>query len=322
MLLPFRNSQVLLFCIFIPQITLATQSNNEDVLKRRGYLNIGKGTEKPILTLNAPTGGWTLNQMLKIEGSCSDKTADPIYININGARYYTRNQNGNFSRSFPASKGKNNILIECKNKAGSTFIKRTIEAKIPSVGLKIILTNDTDGAYTDLHIYEPDTTHVYWLNTESESGGKFFLNREGDSFDQPGFGPYIYQNIKPLIGTYRIDANYWPGGAVQHTLGHLTIITNEGLSTQTKRDIYKPLAKPGETATLAYVTFKGNNQQPEIFVPNQDDPKKAPNISKNVALDSSENTNTEDYVIQLDKSNIISDLSLGSQADIPLKKKL
>lgn len=215
-------------------------------------------------------------------------------MNINGARYYTSNINENFSKSFPASKGKNNIVVECKNKGGTALINRTIEALIPSVGLKIILSNDTDGAYTDLHVYEPDGQHVYWLNTSSKSGGTFFLNKEGDSFDKPGFGPYIYQNITPLIGIYKIDANYWPEGAIQHTLGHLTIITNEGTSRQNKKDIYKPLARPGETVTLAYLIFKGNQQSPEIFVPDQDDPKKFPKIPSDLLKKWSSSQNSED----------------------------
>ncbi|WGL61148.1 DUF2135 domain-containing protein [Pigmentibacter sp. JX0631] len=302
--------------ISFPNLCYATASANVDVLLRRGFLNIGNGTTKPVLTLKSPSGGWTLNQMVTVSGTCSDVTANPIYININGSRYFTRNQNGAFSRTFPAAKGKNTVIVECRNLAGTTFIKRTFEARIPSIGLKIILSNDTDGAYTDLHIYEPDGSHVYWVQTESPSGGKFFLNKEGDSFDTPGFGPYIYQNVKPLIGIYRIDANYWPGGAVQHTLGRLTVITNEGMPNQLKKDIEKPLAKPGETVTLAYVVFKGNNQQPEIIVPAKNGKNSKLEISKEI-LDKwkssndykSDDSNNEDYNIHLSSSEETKDYS-------------
>ncbi len=322
-----RSYCVLHFLLVIPQLALATHSENENVLRRRGFLNIGKSNEKPVLTLESPAGGWTLNQMVRVQGSCSDSTANPIYININGSRYYTRNQEGKFSRSFPAAKGKNTVIVECKNKAGTASLKRTFDALIPSIGLKVILSNDTDGAYTDLHVYEPDGTHVYWLHTESASGGKLFLNNEGGSFDQPGYGPYIYQNVKPLVGIYKIDANYWPGGAVQHTLGRLTVIVNEGTANEIKKDIEKPLAKPGETATIAYIVFKGNNQQPEIILPNKNKNKKEFEIPKEILEKWKKNnentqtpTNTEDNNIQLEFSENQINSNLGFYDSKNIKK--
>jgi len=256
----------------------ATPSKVPEVLAHRGNLNIGKGTTKPTLTLNTPQSGWTVQQMIRVSGSCSDPTANPIYVNINGSPYYTTNKDGVFDRSFPASKGKNNVVVECKNKGGTARELRTVDAQISITGLKVVLTNDTDGAYTDLHVYEPDGTHVYWLKTKSPSGGVFFLNSEGDSFDKAGFGPYIYEIPVPLPGIYRIDTNYWPGGAVQHTLANLSIILNEGSPTEIQKNIKKPLARPGETVTLAYIIVKGNNIPPEIYVPGRDPKEKSPLI--------------------------------------------
>jgi uncharacterized protein YfaP (DUF2135 family) len=106
---------------------------------------------------------------MAVAGTCSDTEADPIIVNINGVRYYARNNNGSFSRSFPAGKGKNSIIAECANSAGSSKASVTIDAVIPAIPFKVVLTSDTNSVYTDLHIYEPDTSHVYWADTESAS---------------------------------------------------------------------------------------------------------------------------------------------------------
>ncbi|MDX8127848.1 DUF1175 family protein [Methylomonas sp. OY6] len=252
--------------------SLAAPSDDPDILARRGQQHpvaTGPATA-PTLTLSKPAGGWTSGMQITVAGTCSDPTADPVVVNINGVRYYVRNANGSFSRAFPAAKGKNTVIAECANSAGVAKASTTVDAVIASIGLKVVLTSDSDGVYTDLHIYEPDNSHVYWADTNSNSGGIFFLNQNGDNFDQPGYGPYLYVHPAPPLGVFRIDTNYWPGGAVQHTLANLDIILDEGLPTESRRRVQKPLARPGETKTLAYVVIQGNRQPAKIYVPGQD----------------------------------------------------
>lgn len=269
-----RPWAVLVLSMFLLVLTgsgvMGSPSDDPDVLARRGKIIGGQGTEMPVLTLTRPEGGWTTGMQLEVSGTCSDTTADPVVVNINGVRYYIRTSEGAFSRKFPAAKGKNVLIVECSNQAGTARASATVEAVIPPVPLKVVLTSDTDSAYTDLHIYEPDTTHVYWAETRSPSGGIFFLNSQDESFDQAGYGPYLYVHPAPPVGVFQIDANYWPGGAIQHTLANLDIITDEGLATESRRRVARPLARPGETQTLAFVVIRGNNRPPQIFVPGQD----------------------------------------------------
>ena len=254
-----------------PSPAQAAASDDPDILARRGqHPPASAQAEAPALTLSQPAGGWTSGMQITVAGTCSDPAADPIVVNINGVRYYVRNANGSFSRAFPAAKGKNSVIAECANSAGVAKASATIEAVTAPIPLKVVLTSDSDGVYTDLHIYEPDNTHVYWADTNSSSGGIFFLNSNGDSFDQAGYGPYLYVHPAPPVGVFRIDTNYWPGGAVQHTLANLDIILDEGLPTESRRRVQKPLARPGETQTLAYVVIQGNRLPAKIYVPGQD----------------------------------------------------
>ncbi len=234
-------------------------------------------TTKPItLSLTRPRSGWTIDRMIEISGKTNDILADPVTININGDKYLIRTIGGEFKRKFPVTQGKNYSEVSAKNKAGTVTEKTTVYAKVPNLPFLAVLTSDTDNVYTDLHIYEPKmgdndinakpTAHIYWADTSSESGGKFYLNEQGGSFDQPGYGPYLYPHTSPPLGIYRIDANYWPSGDKAHTLSTLNLVLFGGTSNEIKKRVHVPLVTPGETVTLAYVKIqKGNSVT--VYVP-------------------------------------------------------
>ena len=244
---------------------------------------IGKGATKPKVTLVAPTGGWTVDRMLLVKGTVSDSSIDPVVVSINGDRYLMRTYNGEFSRKFPSAAGKNVVTVMATNKGGTGVAQNTAYAEVPPVPLKAILTSDTDGVYTDLHIWEPtdnsmrgdhtiDTSamaHVFWANTESPSGGTFFLNEQGGDFDQPAYGPYLYVHRAPPKGIYLIATNYWPSGDKAHTIATLNLVLYEGTPQETKRVVRIPLATPGTTRVLAWVNVVDVGKT-LVYVPGQD----------------------------------------------------
>jgi uncharacterized protein YfaP (DUF2135 family) len=245
---------------------------------------IGTGKTKPVVQLTAPAGGWTVGRMIAVEGSVSDPTVDPVTISINGDRYLLRTQNGRFARKFPSASGKNVVVAMATNKGGTATAQVTCTAQVPPVPLRAVLTSDTDGVYTDLHIYEPTEkseaggaidwkkmAHVYWANTQSPSGGTFYLNEQGGDFDQPGYGPYLYVHRAPPRGVFLIATNYWPSGDKAHTVGCLNLTLFEGTPAETKRVVRVPLATPGTTRVLAWVNFLGPGQA-DVYVPGQDTP--------------------------------------------------
>lgn len=236
---------------------------------RQSGVPIGQGKTLPKIEITAPSGGWTVDRMLLVQGTISDRTVDPVIISINGDRYLMRTQDGRFSRKFPAASGKNVVTVLATNRAGTARSQVTTFAQVPPVPLKAILTSDTDGVYTDLHIYEPtdrsmrpdgtmeagSMAHVYWANTASPSGGTFFLNEQGGDFDQPGYGPYLYVHRAPPKGVYMIATNYWPSGDKAHTLAFLNLVLFEGTANELRRTVRIPLATPGTTRVLAWVNI-------------------------------------------------------------------
>jgi uncharacterized protein YfaP (DUF2135 family) len=244
---------------------------------------IGKGTERPVVKLTAPAGGWSVGRMMLVEGTVSDATVDPITLSINGDRYLLRTRGGRFSRKFPAAAGKNVVVATATNRGGTAEAQVTCFAQIPPVPFKVVLTSDTDGVYTDLHIYEPTDAsvgadgklvlekmaHVYWARTASPSGGTFFLNEQGGSFDEPGYGPYLYVHRAPPRGVFLVSTNYWPSGDKAHTVGTLNLTLFEGTPAETKRLVRVPLATPGTTRVLAWVNVLGDGRA-DVYVPGQD----------------------------------------------------
>jgi uncharacterized protein YfaP (DUF2135 family) len=266
-------------------VSIAVSQQQPAPRPRDAGVPIGKGTERAAVKLTAPAGGWSVGRMMLVEGTVSDPTVDPITLSINGDRYLLRTFNGRFKRKFPAAAGKNVVVASATNKAGTAEAQVTCFAQIPPVPLKVVLTSDTDGVYTDLHIYEPTDAsvgpdgkldakkmaHVYWANTASPSGGTFFLNDQGGDFDQPGYGPYLYVHRAPPRGVYLVATNYWPSGDKAHTVGTLNLTLFEGTPAETKRLVQVPLATPGTTKVLAWVNVLGDGRA-DVYVPGQDAP--------------------------------------------------
>lgn len=274
-----NSKTVFLFGIFI-----CSSFAFSAVEERQSGKKISASTKPITIELKRPRAGWTVDRMVEVSGKVSDKEVDPITININGDKYLIRTIKGEFKRKFPVTQGKNYIEVSASNKAGTFVEKKSVFAKVPGLPFLAILTSDTDNVYTDLHIYEPKlgeedpaakpTAHIYWADTSSESGGKFYLNEQGGSFDQPGYGPYLYTHSSPPLGIYRIDANYWPSGDKAHTLSTLNLTLFGGTSNEIKKRVQVPLVTPGETVTLAYVRIqKGSSVS--VYVPALDaKPKK------------------------------------------------
>ncbi len=256
---------------------------------------IGRGKSAPTVRITAPSGGWSVDRMLKLEGTVSDTSIDPVVVSINGDRYLMRTFSGRFSRKFPAASGKNVITVMATNQGGTTKAQVTTFAQVPPVPLKAILTSDTDGVYTDLHIYEPtdksegadgavdfsSMAHVFWANTASPSGGTFFLNEQGGDFDQPAYGPYLYVHRAPPRGLYLIATNYWPSGDKAHTIATLNLVLFEGTPQEQRRMVQVPLATPGTTRTLAWVNMLGEGKA-LVYVPSSERPPSGPEWPKNL----------------------------------------
>ena len=79
------------------------------------------------------------------------------------------------------------------------------------------------GQDVDLHVYEPDDSHVYYANLQGTTG---VLDR--DDADAPGLEHYVVCD-KPALGQYRFGVNYFAGSAAVVA----TIVIKGGLNIKT-----------------------------------------------------------------------------------------
>ncbi len=256
---------------------------------REAGMPIGKGAAAPEVRLLSPAGGWTVGRMIAIEGTVSDPTVDPVTVSVNGDRYLIRAVGGRFRRAIPAASGKNVVVASATNRGGTGSDQVTFTAQVPPVPLKAVLTSDTDGVYTDLHVWEPTAAsageggalvakrmaHVFWASTASPSGGTFYLNEQAGDFDQPGYGPYLYVHRAPPRGVFLVATNYWPSGDKAHTVATLNLTLFEGTAQEVRRVVRVPLATPGTTRVLAWVNVLGEGRA-QIYVPGQDPAPSSP----------------------------------------------
>lgn len=99
----------------------------------------------------------------------------------------------------------------------------------------------------DLHVYEPDGTHVFYQNLLGNVG---FL----DIDDTTSFGPEHYftscDNLK--TGAYRVGVNYYSG--VLPEIATVTFSTPNGLTTRTV-DLPVALGQPGDNSPIIVGTI-------------------------------------------------------------------
>ena len=72
---------------------------------------------------------------------------------------------------------------------------------------------DTDKTDVDLHVHEPDNSHVYFGSTNSKNGGHI-----SKDFRQ-GYGPECYVIRDPIPGKYKIEAHYYASIQASTTTG-------------------------------------------------------------------------------------------------------
>ena len=102
-----------------------------------------------------------------------------------------------------------------------------------SADLWVQLTWD-DTSDLDLHVWEPDSTHVYWSSKTGVSG-------ELDVDDTNGYGPENYTSATAATGTYTIWVKCYSGcsstGYTLHiTKGNQSPLINTGTFTSSNTD--------------------------------------------------------------------------------------
>lgn len=169
-------------------------------------------------------------------------------------------EDGSFARPFAFPPGSNNVEIK-----GPThgFIRRVnfydANPNRQRVGLRIVLSWDTDMTDLDLHVVSPDGQHVFYGHRVGNNGGALDVDVTG------GFGPEIYAIPSPPKGNWHVYVNYFGGSGGEDggsgdkgkplTIAQLAIITHEGTPDEKKQVFRVPMRRAGDLTLVKSFVF-------------------------------------------------------------------
>ena len=165
------------------------------------------------------------------------------------------NADGSFARPYAFSPGSNSVEVRS---ADRRYVRRVNNLDTNTgrqrIGLRVVLSWDTDMTDLDLHVVSPDGTHVYFGERVGKNGGALDVDVTG------GYGPEIYAIPSPPPGVWQVYVNYFGGGMYgaageveprqELTIAQVAIIRNENTPDE-KAEVFRiPLRRPGELTLI------------------------------------------------------------------------
>lgn len=244
------------------------------------------------ITLDAPTGGWKHSggeppqHMQEVHYPASRVNADGEHMNDDGQgtgaairgritqhrkdskKPYLLVVNGipmplsvapdgRFARPYAFPPGSNNVEVISPD--GSQVRRVNFYDANPNrqrVGLRVLLSWDSDMTDLDLHVVSPDGPHVFYGNRVGANGGAL------DVDVTTGYGPEIYAIPSPPKGNWQVYVNYYGGygdGQAEAekplTVAQVAIVSREGTPDE-KREVFRvPMRRPGELTLVKSFVF-------------------------------------------------------------------
>jgi len=184
---------------------------------------------------------------------------EPYMLVVNGvAMPISVGEDGHFARPYAFPPGSNNVEIKSPDR--KTLRRVNYFDANPNrqrVGLRVVLSWDTDMTDLDLHVVSPDGQHVFYGDRVGANGGALDVDVTG------GYGPEIYAIPSPLKGNWQIYVNYYGGGwsnsssdegeggrpsskEVAITVAQIAIVTHEGTPDERRQVFRVPMRRPGD----------------------------------------------------------------------------
>lgn len=183
----------------------------------------------------------------RIARTASEKSHKPHLLVVNGIPMpLSVGPDGGFARPYSFPPGNNSVEIRTpdrKQVRRTNFYDNNEHRQ--RVGLRVVLSWDSDMTDIDLHVISPDGEHVFYGHRTGRNGGALDVDVTG------GYGPEIYAIPSPPKGNWHIYLNYYGGDEGNRlsdgiTIAQVAIITREGTPDE-KSEIFRvPLRRPGD----------------------------------------------------------------------------
>jgi Ca-activated chloride channel family protein len=149
-----------------------------------------------------------------------------------------------------------NRLVALLDRAGleaSTLVDPRL-VRLLDLGLRVVLTWDTDMTDMDLWVTEPEGEKCYYSNRLTALGGRISRDFTG------GYGPEEYALRRAIDGRYRVQANFY-GTRAQRLTGPTTVqavvVTDFGRPNEKRRALTVRLTEPRDVIDLGDVRVGG-----------------------------------------------------------------
>ncbi len=166
----------------------------------------------PVFVINTPYDGQGFtDNVIYVEGSVHlednngnqyDFTGDHAILTLNGVDQEIIVNYGYFSETISISAGQNTIQLRANSTNGDTGLSDllTVYGNFTQPDLAAILTWSTPTADMDLHVWNPNGEHCYYINMTISDGSL-------DIDDTEGYGPETFEAPTAMDGEYVIMIN-------------------------------------------------------------------------------------------------------------------
>jgi uncharacterized repeat protein (TIGR01451 family) len=233
-----------------------TQNFNVYVISDRAQVTILPGLW---VEITSPEDGDTVtDRTITVSGNVSD-TAVSGNITINGVSHIIAISEGGFSTSENVNAGDNTITVTVTDGVHTSSDTINITADIPTSGIWVQLTWDTDGTDVDSHLLRPggefddEVSDCYWDNMHPDWGVPE-VTTDNPSLDQDvrfGYGPENLTLQTPAdAGIYQYKVHYYADNDIGPTTAYVTIWINGIIEAQ-----YSKLMVNGEIWNCASIAW-------------------------------------------------------------------
>ncbi|WP_288130287.1 DUF2135 domain-containing protein [Accumulibacter sp.] len=186
----------------------------------------------------------------RIAGAVVAKARPPQLLVVNGvAMPLSVTPDGFFARPYAFPPGANSVEVRSADRRQVRRVNfYDANPTRQRVGLRVVLSWDSDMTDIDLHVVSPDGQHVFFGERIAKNGGALDVDVTG------GYGPEIYAIPSPPHGNWQIYVNYFGAGMGAYgeaerqeiTIAQVAIITREGTPDEKLQVFRVPLRRPGE----------------------------------------------------------------------------
>ena len=239
------------FCILFAATSVAAQAGDVQLQTPRGGWRVQDRSGEFMQAVHYPASRVNVAEGADLAAQLRGHIArqakgKPATLVVNGnAMPLELDEAGLFARPYAFAAGSNSVQVQ-----GSSGAPRRVQfldaGQAARPRLRVLLSWDAPGTDLDLHVISPSGLHCYYGNRVIAGGAAL------DVDVTTGYGPEIFASARPERGVWQAYVNYYGGGRGYSVLtASISVVTDEGLSSETRHEYRVPLRSSGDLQHVA-----------------------------------------------------------------------